>query len=367
MMSGADTQAYRKAFARLELAVVVDVAMTETARAAHFVLPAASQFEKWEATGFNLEFPENSFHLRAPIFEPLGDSRPEPEIYGELLTRMGELPARHPILERIARLDRAAPRLGLFMGAMAAAAVLQPRLRDHGAHVLYRTLGRTLPDHAAAAAPIWFLAHGYARKHREAVTRAGHRAGFGLTLGESLFASILGSRAGTIISRHLYEDCWRFIRHPDRKIHLEIPQMIEALDALRDEPPPAADFPFVLIAGERRAYNANTIYRDPAWRKNDAAGALRIHPADADHLGLQTGDRAICRSARGQVEVTIERHDAIRPGVVTLPHGYGLRYAEGETHGPAINQLTDSAHRDPIAGTPFHKYVPVRIERPPVG
>src|SRR6185436_457295 len=45
-LSGADTQAYRRAFSRLELLVVIDVALTETARHAHYVLPAASQLEK---------------------------------------------------------------------------------------------------------------------------------------------------------------------------------------------------------------------------------------------------------------------------------------------------------------------------------
>ena len=42
-LTGADTTAYERAFAKLELLVVVDVAMTETARLAHYVLPAATQ------------------------------------------------------------------------------------------------------------------------------------------------------------------------------------------------------------------------------------------------------------------------------------------------------------------------------------
>jgi hypothetical protein len=46
--------------------VVIDVAMTETARLADYVLPAPTQFEKWEATFFNFEFPRNVFHLRRP-------------------------------------------------------------------------------------------------------------------------------------------------------------------------------------------------------------------------------------------------------------------------------------------------------------
>ena len=63
LLSGADSAAYRSAFEKLECSVVIDVAMTETARAAHYVLPASSQFEKWEATFFNLEFPRNYFPL----------------------------------------------------------------------------------------------------------------------------------------------------------------------------------------------------------------------------------------------------------------------------------------------------------------
>ena len=32
--------------------------------------------------------------------------------------------------------------------------------------------------------------------------------------------------------------------------------------------------------------------------------------------------------------------------------------------GPRINMLTDSQYRDPIAGTPYHKAVPVRLAVP---
>ena len=353
MMSGADTQAYERAFAKLELLVVVDVALTESARTAHYVLPAASQFEKWEATFFNLEFPQQTFHVRAPILEPVGEARAEADIYCELLVKMGELPKSHPWLERLAKIDHR-----LYTAALGATLLASPRLRKYGAHVVYRTLGRRFST-GGATAPLWVLAHGYARKYPDAVRAAGHK-GRGFSLGESLFRSIFESRSGTLLSRHRYEDTWGFLRHPDRKIHLDIPEMLRAIDALQEEAEPDALLPFVLIAGERRAYNANTIYRDPAWRKNDRDGAMRMHPEDAAGLGLKDGDRAICRSARGEIEVTIELYDAVRPGVVTLPHGYGMRY-RGESHGPALNQLTDSSRRDPIAGTPYHKYVPVAI------
>ena len=57
----------------------------------------------------------------------------------------------------------------------------------------------------------------------------------------------------------------------------------------------------------------------------------------------------------------------MRQGLLALPHGYGQSYpaADGErlANGPRINLLTESGHRDPIAGTPYHKHVAVRLTR----
>ena len=64
----ADSNRMREALRSMELVVAIDIAMTETAREADYVLPASTQFEKWEATFFNFEFPDNYFHLRKPLF-----------------------------------------------------------------------------------------------------------------------------------------------------------------------------------------------------------------------------------------------------------------------------------------------------------
>jgi anaerobic selenocysteine-containing dehydrogenase len=364
-VTAADTRAYREALGRLELLVVIDVALTETARLAHYVLPAASQFEKWEATFFNLEFPTQAFHLRRPLLAPRPGTLPEPEIYRRLLVAMGELPARFPLLSAVARLDRRWPGLRLFPGALATALALRPRLRRYAAFVLHETLGRALPEGAAAAAPLWFAAHRYAERHGTAVRRTGLR-GEGAALGEALFERILSSPSGTLLSTNDHEDTWRLVRHEDGRIHLDIPEMLEALRGLAHEEEVAATaFPLVLIAGERRSYNANQIYRDPRWRRNDPDGALEIHPEDARALGLADGARALCESARGALEVRVRHAPGLRRGVVTLPHGYGMDHPdEGGrrvVQGPVLNLLTSAEHRDPITATPYHKYVPVRL------
>lgn len=366
VLTGADTTAYERAFAKLELLVVVDVAMTETARLAHYVLPAATQFEKWECTGFNLEFPDNAFHLRHPLFPPRAEALPEPELYTRLLEAMGELPRSFPALSRIAAAEPAATRHAGYLAALGATLAANPRWRPLAASIAYRTLGPVLrtsrahPERVppAAAVPLLALAMGLALREPRPVRRAGHR-GNRLTLGLSLFQTILDKAEGTLVTRHEFADTWSFLRHPDRRVHLEIPEMLQALQALRDEP--EATPALVLLAGERRAYNANQVIRDPAWRKSDPHGAMRMHPDDARERGLVSGSRALCESDTGRIEVTIELDDSLRTGMVTLPHGYGMRYGGGEPVGPQLNRLTASGHCDPLARTPFHKHVPVRV------
>ena len=210
MQTAADTAAYAEAMKRLELVVAIDVADTETVRCAHYVLPAPSQYEKWEATFFTLSFPTNYFHLRRPIVEPRGDTLPEPEIYRRLLVAMGDLPDRFPWLERIARLHLKAPRLGLFPKALALTLARRPQLRKLASMVLYSSLGRALPDGAASAAVIWGSCHFYARRYAKQMRRAGHADA------EALFRAIVESDTAVPISTHTYDEMWQLVRHDRR-------------------------------------------------------------------------------------------------------------------------------------------------------
>lgn len=370
-VTAADTQAVRAAFAKLELLVVVDVARSETARLAHFVLPAATQLEKWEMTFFNMEFPTQVVHLRRPVLPRRPGTLAEPEIYRRLLVALGELPADgFPFLRAVARLDRRWKGLRLFPAALALFLKTRPRLRDYAAFVLHDTLGGALGP-PAAAAPLWGAARLYAGKHAEALRRTGLR-GDGADLAESLFARLLESPSGCLLSTHTYEEMWSLVRTPDGRVHLDVPEMLEELRRLRSEPCPLPDeaFPLVLIAGERRSWNANQILRDPAWRRSDPEGALHVHPDDAARCGLSEGSRAVCESSRGAIEVRVELNGALLPGVVSLPHGYGMDAPDGaggsKTVGPLLNWLTDAGHRDPLTATPFHKHVRVRV-RPAAG
>jgi len=357
----ADSQRMRAALDALELVVVIDVAMTETARHAHYVLPAASQFEKWEATFFTLEFPRNYFHLRAPLLAPLPGTLAEPEIHSRLVRALGALTDDDLApLHAAAAQGRAAfaPAFLQFMSERADLAGLAPV-------VLYETLGPTLGAGNEAVAALWGAAHTCAMTYPDSVRRAGF-SGEGPQLGEALFEAIFTSRSGITFTVDEYDETWRRMETPDRRINLEIPELFEELAGLADAPAlTTAEFPFVLSAGERRSSTANTIMRDPAFRKRDSIG-LRMAPADAERLGVGEGARVRVVTKRGSAEVVVELSDTLQTGHVSLPNGLGLTYPDpvGDIaqHGVSPNELTASEHRDWLAGTPWHKHVPARIE-----
>lgn len=347
----ADSPRMAEALDALDHLVVIDVAMTETARHAHYVLPAASQYEKPEATFFNLEFPHNTFHLRHPLLEPLEGTLPEPEIYARLMRELAVVGEDElQPLRDAARQGRAG-----FATAFGEAVGANPAIGGFAAWILYETLGETLPEQLRGAAALWGLSHRCAMTYPDAVRRAGHADG------DELFDAILDSPSGVVFSAGEYGDDLAYMVAPDGRFNLDVPEMLEGLRDLEGRRPgwTTDEFPIVLSAGERRSYTANDIFRDPGWRKRDAQGALRLSAQDAADLGLVDGDRALVTTARGSAEAQVEVSEAMQAGHASLPNGYGLRGSDGV----APNSLTSSGWRDELAGTPWHKHVPARVER----
>jgi anaerobic selenocysteine-containing dehydrogenase len=372
----ADSQRMREALGALDLVVVIDVALTETGRCADYVLPAASQFEKWECTFFNLEFPHNYFHLRRPVFEPMAGTLPEAEIHARLCRALGAYND-----DDLAPLHAAAA-LGRteYTSALFGLAAEWPALGKLLPVILYETLGPSLrtPDGADAsgAAAVWGLAQTAAGFWDASVRRAGFEEPVsGGSLGDGLFDALLANPSGVTFSVDDYDETMRRLATSDGRVDLVIPTLLDEFDRLASEAASVSPtervgdaFPLVLSAGERRSSTANTIYRDPSWRKNDQQGALRVSPADAERFGLTAGERARVTTKRGSAVAVVEVTDVMRDGHISLPNGLGLgRNGDGsDAVGVAPNELTSSDDRDWFAGTPLHKHVRARVEPVPV-
>ncbi len=356
----ADSPKMREAFEALDFVVAVDVALTETGRLADYVLPVASQFEKAEATFFNFEFPKNYFHLRHALMEPPDGLFSEAELHARLVEALGAMPK--PAVDALATAwdegrdafrDKFFERMAGDPGFVALAPV-----------VLYRAIGEKLPPGTAEGAVLWPLAQIAAQRIPASLRRAGLGADGG-DLGEALFDAILENDRGFVFSVDDWSESFEKVATPNGRIQLAVPDLFEELDALATEQraPSDPDFPLLLSAGERRSFTANTIVRNPGWRKKDAEGALRVSPEDAKSLGLEAGGQARLVTRRGSAEVRVEISERMRPGHVSIPNGTGLAHPDAdEIGGIAPNELTSIADRDPIAGTPWHTSTAARVE-----
>jgi anaerobic selenocysteine-containing dehydrogenase len=359
----ADSQRMRQSLRALECSVVIDVAMTETARQADYVLPASSQFEKAEATFFNLEFPRNGFHLRHPHFPPRPGTLTEAEIHARLLEAMGELDeTNYRFLRGAAHLGRTA-----FGLAFAWKSTRDKKVARYAPVVLYRTLGPSLPVNLAPAATLWGISQIYVRTQAAAAKGAGF-GGPPLIAGNRLFGAILNSPSGVIFGVSQYSDSWDAVKLPDHKINLNIKEMLDELATIDSKlPHHRPDYPFILCAGERRAETSQTSIRNPEWMKKGDFSVMRIHPEDAAMLGCADGDWIQLKTPRGTAKAPIELSDELQRGYVSMPNGHGLDYPDADgtltRRGVSVNELTNTADRDPFAGTPWHKYVPVHLER----
>lgn len=359
--SVADSQSMREAMKALEFSVVIDVAMTETARLAHYVLPAASQFEKAECTFFNIEHPTNTFQLRDALFQPLPGTLPEAEIHSRLVMGLAGIKDSHLApLREAAKGSRAT-----FTLKLAYLLMKKPKWVNYLPVILYRTLGEQLPPKLKESAVLWAFSHLYTFTEKKAASNAGY-GGLPFVAGERLFKDILETRSGVAFAKTKdYADAWQRVKTPGGRLQLALPELFADIVKLTYVPPSKdKEYPFLLSAGERRSDTTNTIIRDPAARgKKAAAGALRISSRDAKKLKLQNGDEAKLITRRGSCRVNLEVTDTMSSGHISLPNGYGLTYGDNGPRGVAPNELTSSKDRDRIAGTPWHKTVPARLEK----
>jgi anaerobic selenocysteine-containing dehydrogenase len=357
----ADSARMREALAALDLVVVIDVAFTETARHAHYVLPVASQFEKAEATFFNFEFPHNYFHVRKALMPPLPGLFSEAELHARLVEALGAMPAEAVAQLRAAWLDSRKAFRDQFFSLAAAS----PDLISLAPVVLYRAIGDLLPEGLAEAAGVWALCQIAAQRNAKSLARAGFA---GADAGDAFFDALLTSKSAVVFAIDEWEETFARLGTPNQRVQLALPELFEELDSLASGPANglSAEFPFVLSAGERRSFTANTIMRNPEWRRKDRSGALRMSPADALRVGVSEGGRVRVSTQRGSAEVLVEISDRMQPGHVALPNGLGLDFpnAAGASvpTGVAPNELTRSEDRDWVAGTPWHKHTPARVE-----
>ena len=357
LRSYADTSAYEEAFSKLDLLVTIDVAMSETAKLSHYVLPAKSGYESWDTTFFSWTFPEVYFQLRQPVVKPDGEQLEAGEIFTRLADALGLIPELPESLYSAAQQNREAFGLELmnYIGANPKAMKVVP-------FILGKTLGKAMNSPNLAA--LWGILLTAPKIFRENAARAGFMPG--PALGEEIFQHGLEHPEGFWIGKCDVENNMDLVKTDDGKIHVHFPEMEDwtksiTVDSEKTALEVSEDYPLVLSAGSHVKTVANTIMRDPKWNEGKRVSTLAMNPADAEKLGFSDGQTVLVSTEAGQAEIELEITAGTRAGQVLIPHGFGLDF-EGKRIGVNVNALTKNTHRDPFAATPLHRYVPCRVE-----
>jgi anaerobic selenocysteine-containing dehydrogenase len=358
LRSYSDTQAYEKAFDKLDLLVVNDIILSETARHAHYVLPCRTFYESWDATFFPWTFPEVYFQIRRPVVHPPPLCLEASQIFTRLADRMGLIPDIPDSVQQAAEGDRLT--FGMHLMEWAGKS---PEVQRRMPFVLAKTLGRVW--NSAALAASWGMLMTAPKSFRKNAARAGFPTG--PDQGDRIFQTLLDTPQGLWVGKADIADNWEAIRTPSGKIEVFIPELAEQAQRLNPADEAAGlnmppDFPFILNAGRHTDTNINTLMRNPEWNQGKRACTISVSPENADTLKMTDGQqvRVVTEAGSAVGELQISRQ--VRPGMVLIPHGFGLIYDE-TIHGINVNQLTQNTHRDPL-GTPIHRFVPCRIEHP---
>lgn len=157
------------------------------------------------------------------------------------------------------------------------------------------------------------------------------------------------------------------LRTPSGRIELAPPAIVADVARLRGALVDAPAPDMVLVGRRQLRSNNSWMHNLPALVKGPVRCTAHVHPHDAERLGLRDGEPATVTSRTGSVQVPVEVTDAIMPGVVSIPHGWGhdapgARMAVAARHaGANSNLLADELLIDEVSGNAVLNGIPVTL------
>jgi anaerobic selenocysteine-containing dehydrogenase len=160
------------------------------------------------------------------------------------------------------------------------------------------------------------------------------------------------------------------LRTPSGMVELAPGPLVADVERLRASLARAADGDdgtLVLIGRRHLRSNNSWMHNIGTLVKGKARCTLQVNPADAAGIGLEDGGAARVSSRTGALVAPVELTDAVAPGVVSLPHGWGhdlpgVAMAVAQAH-PGVNSnlLADDQAYDELSGNAVLNGIPVQV------
>jgi anaerobic selenocysteine-containing dehydrogenase len=347
VLSTPDAGRLDAALADLECMVSVDIYLNETTRHADVILPVPSALQKahYDLALLQLAL-RNVANYSEPVL-PLDADQPDE---WEVLARLAL------ILQGVGAGADAAIVDDLMVTSLLQSAVADPTGPVHG-----RDVDDLLGTLAPRTGPARLL---------DAMLRLGpYGEGFGADP-DGLCLDVLLAHPHGVDLGPLTPRLPDALRTPDGMVDLAPDLLIADVERLREGLDGRRDHRFVLVGRRDLRSNNSWMHNVQVLVKGKPRCTLHVHPDDAADLGLADGDPAVVRSRVGEVIVPVEVTDAIRPGVVSLPHGWGhdrpgTRLGVAREHaGVNSNLLADPHLFDVPSGNAVLNGIPVEVAAP---
>jgi anaerobic selenocysteine-containing dehydrogenase len=345
-VSTPDSDRLERALGSLEFMVSVDIYLNETTRHAHVFLPAEPELARGH---YDIALYSLAIRNVANYSPPVVDLEPGEMAEAEILLRLANVVAGQGAAADPAALD------DLVVTGLVQNAVQRP-----GSNVEGRDPAELLAALASRTGPERVL---------DLMLRTGpYGDGFGadpsgLSLAV-LEAAPHGVDLGPLQPRvpRRAPDAEREDRARPRAGRRDVARLRGSLGRSRNGD-------MVLVGRRDLRSNNSWMHNLDVLVKGKERCTLHVHPEDAGRLGISDGGTARVRSRRGELAVTVEVTDAIMPGVVSIPHGWG-HGADGADLSiaatrPGVNSnvLADGDLFDPLSGNAVLNGIPVRVER----
>ncbi len=159
--------------------------------------------------------------------------------------------------------------------------------------------------------------------------------------------------------------------HEDKKIHLDFDYFMADLNRVNTHffERENQSQSMVLIGRRHIKTNNSWLHNSPRMVKGNNRCTLQLHPDDGAKYGIGDGDEVNVKSRVGQLTIEAEITDAMMPGVVSIPHGWGhnkkgIKLSVASQHpGVNTNILTDDLQVDELSGNAVLNGVPVILEK----
>ncbi len=380
-----DANRLEKALDKLDLLVVTEIVMTETAMKADYVLPGKTGFEEYQWTIFQGNPQFLACRLKHPILDQIEEREASSNILLEIMRAAGYIPEMPEKVYKAAEKSVEERDILVFMKAFLPWFIAHPKYKDSMQLLVGDALSRYLDGKSVSAAmfraaamisPLASLGYceraGFGPKKKyKWMLKTPMKAMAQMSMMDNVFWALWDTPLDVIIG---YPDpdpekqMKNVITTKDGKIHLYDETAAKFIKNItvekeREATAPTEEYPDLMSSGLHSDDGDNNTMRNNDTYRYRKPFKLFMNPVEAEKKGIKDGEVVRISTKAGHVDIPVEFTWRMEEGYCMMPHHMGLKNEHQPLYGDTANRIMSHEDYDEITSDPLIRYVPCRIDK----